>query len=124
MKKIITAFFIAVILISCGNNDASKKEVAKGDDISKNPDYQTGLALVGKSNCFTCHAIEEKITGPAYRDVANKYASYPDTIISHLAGKVITGGSGVWGSIPMTPHPELSKTDAEAMVRYILLLKK
>ena len=47
-----------------------------------------------------------------------------DTIVSHLAGKIITGGSGVWGPALMTPHPTVSKEDAEAMVRYILLLKK
>jgi len=58
-----------------------------------------------------------------YRDVANKYASLPDTIIGHLAGKIITGGNGVWGDTYMKPHAGLSKEDEEAMVKYILLLK-
>ncbi|HPG12254.1 MAG TPA: cytochrome c class I, partial [Chitinophagaceae bacterium] len=62
-------------------------------------------------------------TGPSYRDIANKYGSMSDTIISHLAGKIIAGGNGVWGDVFMTPHAGLSKEDAEAMVEYILLLK-
>jgi len=64
------------------------------------------------------------LQGPSYRDVANKYASLPDTIVTHLAGKIIKGGSGVWGEVPMTPHPALSEEDAKSMVKYILLLKK
>ena len=63
------------------------------------------------------------ITGPSYRDVANKYAGLPDTIVTHLASKIISGGNGVWGDVFMLPHPGISKEDAEAMVKYILLLK-
>jgi cytochrome c len=47
----------------------------------------------------------------------------PDTIVSHLADKIISGGSGVWGEIPMIPHPSISKDDAQTMVKYVLLLK-
>jgi cytochrome c len=82
------------------------------------------LELASKNDCFTCHQVDDKLTGPSYREVANKYAGMPDTIVTHLAGKVITGGSGVWGQIMMTPHPALSQADAEAIVRYVLLLKK
>jgi len=82
------------------------------------------LELAAKSDCFTCHTVDDKLTGPPYREVANKYAGLPDTIVTHLAGKIINGGSGVWGEIAMTPHPALSEADAEAIVRYILLLKK
>jgi cytochrome c len=80
--------------------------------------------LVSKSDCLTCHKIDEKLTGPPYRDVANKYASYPDTIVAHLANKIKKGGNGVWGEIMMLPHPNISQADAETMVKYILLLKK
>lgn len=128
MKKFL---FLPVLFLAmaCGSNSGSKteepkKEEAKTDDLSKNPVYQKGLELASKSDCFTCHQIEDKLTGPSYRDVANKYASMPDTIISHLANKIISGGSGVWGQIMMTPHPALSKDDAEAIVKYVLLLKK
>ena len=92
------------------------------DSISKNPDYQKGLELISKSNCLTCHKVEETSTGPAYRDVANKYAGKADALDT-LSAKVIKGGSGNWGAVPMLAHPELSVDDAKQMVKYILLLK-
>lgn len=114
------------IFSSCGGSDSKKESNDNGNtaDVSKNPDYQKGLALVSKSNCLTCHKVDEKLTGPPYREVANKYAGMSDTIITHLAKKIMNGGNGVWGEIFMTPHPDISQTDAEAMVKYILLLKK
>ena len=117
--------FVLVMLTACGGSESkSKTEAPKAADVTKNPDYQRGLELITKSDCFTCHQIDDKLTGPPYREVANKYAGMPDTIVSHLAKKVISGGSGVWGQIIMTPHPALSQADAEAMVKYVLLLKK
>ena len=117
--------FVLVMLAACGGSESkSKTEVPKTADVTKNPDYQRGLELITKSDCFTCHQIDDKLTGPPYREVANKYAGMPDTIVTHLANKVISGGSGVWGQVIMTPHPALSQADAEAMVKYVLLLKK
>jgi cytochrome c len=129
MKKSFLLPLFLFFVIACSNNsnsktEESKKEESKPADITKSPDYQKGLELASKSDCFTCHTVDDKLTGPTYREVANKYASMPDTIVAHLAGKVINGGSGVWGQIMMTPHPALSQADAEAIVRYIRLLKK
>jgi cytochrome c len=127
MKKLFFFYLIPVLLVACGGGGDETKsttEEPKVVDITKNPDYQKGLELASKSDCFTCHTVEDKLTGPSYREVANKYASMPDTIVTHLAGKIISGGSGVWGQIVMTPHPALSQADAEAIVKYILLLKK
>ncbi len=125
MKKIVLSIIIAASLVSCGGKDkkvdGDKKETVA--DNSVNPDYEKGLALVGKSDCLTCHKIDEMLTGPSYRDVANKYAG-ADTAIKYLAGKIITGGNGVWGETLMTPHPGISQDDAEAMAKYIMLLKK
>ena len=95
---------------------------AASTDPSSNPDYAKGLELIGASDCLTCHKVDETSTGPAYRDVANKYTA-SEAIIDTLAGKIITGGSGNWGSIPMTAHPALSKEDAKQMVKYVMLLK-
>jgi cytochrome c len=125
MKKNFLALVILIFLAACSSNsNNTKKEEPEAVDITKDPNYQKGLDLATKEKCFTCHEIETKLTGPPYRDVANKYAGMPDTIVSHLADKIISGGTGVWGEIPMTPHPGLSKADAETIVRYILLLKK
>ncbi|MGI8950248.1 MAG: c-type cytochrome [Chitinophagaceae bacterium] len=130
MKKYFLTFAIASLIIACGNNssnnnssaDSSAASTSSTADVTTNPDYKKGLALIAQSDCLTCHKISEKLTGPAYQDVANKYAGV-DTAVTYLAHKVIAGGSGVWGTIPMTPHPQLSEADAEQMVKYILLLK-
>jgi cytochrome c len=92
-------------------------------DLSSNPDYQAGLAIEAKSDCATCHKLDEKLVGPSFRDIANKYPN-DDATITMLAGKVINGGAGNWGQVPMTPHPQLSQDDAKTIVKYILLLKK
>jgi len=132
MKKYFALIPLLILMAACGGNnnenankenkDTTTAEQPAANDISANPDYQKGLALVAKSNCLTCHKIDEKLIGPAYKDVANKYAG-SDTAVTHLAHKIIAGGSGVWGSVAMTPHPDLSEADAEQMVKYILLLK-
>jgi cytochrome c len=124
MKRCLAFIFTFTMIAACGNNDSGNKKESTVADITTNPDYKAGLALVSKSDCLTCHKIDEKLTGPPYRDVANKYASYPDTIVAHLANKIKKGGNGVWGEIMMLPHPNISQADAETMVKYILLLKK
>lgn len=123
MKKILIALIFVSAIAACGGGSETKKEEPKTVDITKDPNYQKGLQLASEKQCFTCHAVDTRINGPAYREVADKYANYPDTIVSHLANKVITGGSGVWGENIMTPHPSLSKEDAETLVKYVLLLK-
>jgi cytochrome c len=81
-----------------------------------------GAKLIAGSDCLSCHKDNEKVVGPAYTAVAEKY---PDTEanISMLTGKIIKGGSGNWGAVPMTPHPGLSEADAREMTKYILSLK-
>lgn len=133
MKKlfIILSFSGFGLLVSCGGgNEKNTETEARKDEAQQeakeepeNPDYEKGLALVGKNDCLTCHKINEASTGPAYKAVAEKYANTPE-IIDELSNKVIKGGSGNWGVVPMTPHPQLSKEDAVAMVKYVLALKK
>ncbi len=129
MKKVLAgmAFVAASFLAACGGGEtpkASQEETAVKEDKSKNPDYEKGLALVGKSDCLTCHKINEASTGPAYADVAARYTDASDTTITRLANTIIKGGSGQWGAVPMTPHPGISEDDAKQMVKYVLLLKK
>lgn len=90
--------------------------------IDNKADIQKGMTLLAKSDCLTCHKIGEKVIGPSYKDVAKKYAATSSNI-KMLAGKIMKGGSGVWGPIPMTAHATLSQADAELMVKYILSLK-
>jgi cytochrome c len=123
------------MLIACNSNDtaADTNQGNKSDtgdviadnpsDFTQHPDYQKGLEVVAKSDCATCHDINKKLVGPSYSDVAKKYTPAADTTIERLVGKVIQGGAGVWGQVPMTPHPAMSKEDATAAVKYVLLLK-
>lgn len=124
MKK--NAFLIAlsiVLVASCGDAKDNEKTAEPVARIEDSPAYEEGLQLVAKSDCLTCHKIGEAFTGPAYEAIAAKYADNPENV-SRLADKVINGGVGVWGQIPMNAHPTISKTDAEKMIKYILLLKK
>jgi len=126
MRKILYTLSAAFLLVACGGG-ATKNERTTATNsetkLSDNPDYAKGLALIAGSDCLTCHKVAEKNIGPAYQDVAAKYENTDDNI-EMLAGKIIKGGSGNWGAIPMTAHANLSQEDAEAMVKYILLLKK
>lgn len=98
---------------------APKAKPAAADDSA---DIKKGQALISKSDCLACHKLQEKLLGPSYKEVANKYPNNTATI-AQLAGKIKAGGSGVWGAVPMSPHPALSDDDAKAMVKYILSLK-
>jgi len=123
MKKMILSLGIISVLIACGDSGQAKKEEPKVEDITQNPDYQKGLSLLAGSDCLTCHKVDEGITGPSYKEVANKYPNADEATIKDLAGKIIKGGSGVYGTAIMTPHPAITEEDAIAMVKYILLLK-
>jgi cytochrome c len=72
-------------------------------------------------DCSGCHAVNERMIGPSYQEIADKYS---EKDMELLASKIIEGGSGVWGSVPMAPHPQVSKEDAKKMVEYILSQKK
>jgi cytochrome c len=129
VKKYFVVIAVLGIITACGGNDkpadASKDspKTTAADELSANPDYQKGLELIANSDCLTCHKVSDKLTGPSYKEVAAKYEN-TDENVSLLAGKIIKGGQGVWGPVPMTPHPTISEDDAKQMVKYILLLKK
>lgn len=80
-----------------------------------------GLKLIEASDCKSCHAKEKKSIGPAYMEVAKKYKG-SKTALETLTKKVIAGGSGVWGEVPMAGHPQLSTEDAAEMMKYVLSL--
>lgn len=116
---------IAVVVIACGQQNELTKDKEAGaakTDVSSHPDYLKGVELVAKNDCLGCHKVDEKVLGPGYREVANKYDNN-DSTVAMLAQKVIKGGQGVWGQVPMTAHPQLSEADAKQMIKYIMLLK-
>jgi len=84
---------------------------------------QDAAALLAKSGCTACHANDKKLVGPAYKDVAAKYAKDAGAA-AKLAAKVKAGGSGAWGQVPMPPNPAVSDADLKTMVAHILALKK
>ena len=103
--------------------EAAPVEVSLEDKYKDDPVYIKGLEKVKGSDCTGCHQVERKLIGPAYADVAAKYPNTEENV-AMLAQKVIAGGVGVWGEIPMSAHVGLSEEDAKDMVRYILLLRK
>jgi len=78
-------------------------------------------ALAQKKNCMACHAVDKKVVGPAYKDVAKKYAG--QDVVAKLAAKVKGGGSGVWGAIPMPANPQVNDAEAKQLVTWVLSLK-
>jgi cytochrome c len=80
------------------------------------------LDLAQSKNCLTCHAVDKKLVGPAYKDVAAKYAGDKGAV-DKLTQKVMKGGSGVWGPVPMPANPQVSEAEAKKLVTWILTLK-
>jgi cytochrome c len=81
-----------------------------------------GLDLAKAKNCMACHAVATKLVGPAYKDVAAKYAGQKD-IEAKLVTKVIKGGSGTWGAIPMPANPQVNEAEAKTLVKWVLAQK-
>lgn len=84
------------------------------------PDMSKGEAVVKGSDCLSCHAVDHKVVGPAFQDIAKKYGAQRSQVVATLVKKVKQGGSGVWGDVPMTPHPQLSDADLQAAVDWVL----
>ncbi|HUL55769.1 MAG TPA: c-type cytochrome [Usitatibacter sp.] len=79
-------------------------------------------ALAQKNGCLACHAVDKKVVGPAYKEVAAKYRNDKDAA-AKLEKKVKAGGQGVWGAVPMPPNAQVSDADIKALVKWILSLK-
>src|SRR5690349_21135909 len=131
MRKFLSLFAVAALLYSCGGGDTNNNQkegnpetptdtsAAAPSASSGTPEIanQKGLELIGANDCMTCHAIDRKVIGPAYVDVAKKYDNTEATVDS-LVSKIKHGGKGNWGEIAMTPHPDLPDADAKEMVKY------
>lgn len=82
-------------------------------------DYPAGRRLIEGSDCSACHAEEQMVNGPSYREIAERYGNDD---MDYLVNKVIAGGAGVWGERHMSAHPQLKRSEVKEMVSYILLL--
>jgi cytochrome c len=80
------------------------------------------LALAKSKNCLSCHAVDKKVVGPAYKDVAAKYAGQKDAV-DKLSAKILKGGSGVWGPVPMPPNTQVKEAEARQLAAWVLTLK-
>ena len=80
------------------------------------------MELAQKNACTACHAVDKKLVGPAYKDVAAKYASDGEAV-AKLSVKIIKGGVGNWGQIPMPANPQVTQADAETLAKWIMSTK-
>lgn len=103
--------------LDTSNVSVQPKEIS----VPKGDENHEGLKLIEASDCLSCHKTAEKFVGPSYAEIAEKYTNN-DTEL--LAKKIVEGGSGVWGEVPMQPHPQITKEEAVKMVEYIMTLKK
>ena len=84
-------------------------------------EIEDGKGLIAKSDCLACHKVDTKLVGPAYSAVAEKYPQNQNSV-NELSKKIVSGGSGAWGTVPMAPHPAIPPADADKMIKYILTL--
>jgi cytochrome c len=105
-KSIITVVAAAALGLAIQANAAV--DAAKAQDLAKN------------KNCLTCHMVDKKLVGPGFKEIAQKYKG-DGAAAAALSTKIINGGSGVWGAIPMPPNP-VTKDEAKMLVEWILSL--
>jgi cytochrome c len=105
---------IALALLSFGAAHAAELSDAE---------KASALELAKNSGCLTCHALTEKVVGPAYSNVALKYKDQSDAA-SSLVASIQYGSKGKWGRIPMPPHPSISQEDLSLLARWVLTIEK
>lgn len=144
MKKVFIVLCVSAVLAACGgsksgsgsgDSTATANETAKSAETNADTNATKtgtenaavssapGAKLIAANDCGTCHKVDTKVIGPSFQDVAAKYPA-TEANIDTLASKVIKGGKGNWGDIPMASHPTLAENDAKEMIKYILSLKK
>ena len=133
-KTLIAALWIAfAVCFSHASAQVRKKSIVKKKEttapakiippppFATAPEIEEGKALITKSDCLACHKTDAKLVGPAYIAVAEKYPQDQNSV-DLLSQKIVSGGSGVWGPVPMAPHPAITLADANKIVKYILTL--
>lgn len=127
MKLTVYPIISALIIISsCTNNNNTTSQKSTEVVVVEPNNISTSFELpplFNKYDCGTCHRQQEKLQGPSYEEIATKYHDQKNSV-KYLADKIINGGSGVWGEVPMNAHPTMPAADATELATYILSLSK
>lgn len=101
--------------------EAEEEAAPEEPAVALTEDQAQGLELINGSDCRTCHKDTERMIGPSYQEIAEKYT---DSDKDMLVQKIVDGGAGNWGDIPMTPHPTLDEGDIGLMMEYVMSFKE
>lgn len=115
---------IGLLIFSCSKKENVAEVAPSSETAAVSEPAQSNLSgdqIIETLDCSGCHSVSERMIGPSYQEIAGKYT---EKDVELLASKIIEGGSGVWGGVPMAAHPQVSKEDAKKMVEYILSQKK
>ena len=115
---IMTLFFLGSIVLACGS---SKKVNGTAEVKITSTDSITGLNSIQKNDCYTCHARDRKMVGPSFVNISARYVADEKTI-KKLSLKIMKGGSGSWGNVPMTPHSYMTSEEVISVTKYIFSL--
>ncbi|AKK73706.1 cytochrome C [Chryseobacterium sp. P1-3] len=124
MKEMLLAGIMGLLILSCSKKENVAEVAPSSETAAVSEPAQSNLSgdqIIETLDCSGCHSVSERMIGPSYQEIAGKYT---EKDVELLASKIIEGGSGVWGGVPMAAHPQVSKEDAKKMVEYILSQKK
>lgn len=127
MRKVILMMILAISFSCSKSENSDNKEVLLAEPEVAEPVIVTdpiteGKSLVEGADCLGCHKMDEKMIGPSYKEVSERYENTPENV-EMLADKIIKGSSGIWGDVPMPAHNGMSKENAKYMAQYILSSK-
>jgi cytochrome c len=110
-------------MLACSTQgDAMKLLMVAAATLLISPLAHADMALAQKRNCMACHAVDKKLLGPSYKDIAAKYAKDKQAV-DRLAEKIIKGGKGAWGEIPMPANPQVTPDEAKKLAAWVLAAK-
>ena len=126
-KKCVFILGVSIIMIACQTQSKKANHVSATDSLINGAGqmvdsaYREGAQLITSNDCLTCHAVDQKNTGPSFKQIANRYP-FDEGVVENLAHAVIHGSKGLWGLKEMPQHPNRSFAAAKKMTTYILSL--
>lgn len=125
--KLLFSLAILMNLVACQSQPKKTKQAQATDSLINGAGqfadsaYREGAGLIAANDCLTCHTVNQKNTGPSFKQIANRYP-FDEGVVENLAHAVIHGSKGLWGEKEMPQHPNISFIDAKKMTSYILSL--